>query len=163
MTNPQAELQCEKCAETLRCSRERQKLAQWTEGEIEHTISYEHVECFTYTWDDYNVTRTYVIPQAQEILRRAPREPYWIGLENLKGVISQYDGGVNEAHLDHIPTPYAPGIAVLVQFPDDEQPSTLLIDGYHRAAACLREGKKFQVYILNLTEESQCRLEQWTC
>ncbi|WP_263356614.1 hypothetical protein [Acidicapsa ligni] len=49
-----------------------------------------------------------------------------------------------EAHLDHLPPDLGPGI--MVTLPNNC--GRLLIDGNHRAAQSLREGREFLVYLL---------------
>jgi len=57
---------------------------------------------------------------------------------------------VDPEHLAHVDTQY-PGLIAHVQFHDDGAvvQGHLLIDGNHRAARCLQEGKPFYAYVLS--------------
>jgi hypothetical protein len=61
---------------------------------------------------------------------------------------------VDETHVDHV-NPAYPGIITHVWFCDDdgaEHHGHLLIDGNHRAARCLRDGRPFFAYVLTEDE-----------
>lgn len=65
---------------------------------------------------------------------------------------------LHEPHIDHV-NPTYPGVIAHVSFDDGSQVyrGHLLIDGHHRAARCLREGRPFRAYLLT-AEESEAIL-----
>ena len=61
---------------------------------------------------------------------------------------------IDDAHIDHV-DPSIPGIITHVWFVTDdgeEAHGHLLIDGNHRAARCLRDGRPFFAYVLTEAE-----------
>ena len=72
------------------------------------------------------------------------------------------ESDINDEHIDHV-DPSIPGIVAHVIFQDSSGEllnGHVLIDGHHRAARCLREGRPFEVYLL--TEEESVATMQ-TC
>lgn len=71
---------------------------------------------------------------------------------------------INLAHVDHIPAELLSWPAVLVPQPDAERGQMVLIDGAHRIARCLRDGRLVRAYYLDAIEASAAALtgaEAW--
>jgi hypothetical protein len=60
------------------------------------------------------------------------------------------------AHLDHVDATL-PGIVTVLEYTDDSQPLTCLIDGSHRAGKCRRDGLPFFAYLLTEEESLHCQ------
>lgn len=72
---------------------------------------------------------------------------------------SVHDSVIHDAHIDHV-DPSFPGIIAHVFYRTEEGESVqahVLIDGNHRAARCLREGRPYHAYLLT-EEESRAIL-----
>lgn len=115
------------------------------------------VEWFEYNWND-GLSQKWDIIRAKALLQKQPRLPHRIDLHELPIVLSNYEGGIDAAHVEHVqPIRMSPGIAILRDFKG--QNCCLLIDGYHRAAACLKEGRPYWAYFLTDEEAKQCEFK----
>ncbi len=80
------------------------------------------------------------------------REPVEVEEESVR--LSVRDSEMDEAHVGHV-DPRFPGIIAHVQYQDEGGQMLrghVLIDGHHRAARCLREGRPFLAYLLTEAE-----------
>ncbi len=88
------------------------------------------------------------------------RETVELDPDDVRTSVAESD--INDEHIDHV-DPSIPGIVAHVIFQDPSGEllnGHVLIDGHHRAARCLREGRPFEVYLL--TEEESVAAMQ-TC
>jgi hypothetical protein len=85
------------------------------------------------------------------------RTPVEVEEESVR--VSIRSSKMHEPHIDHVDTRY-PGVIAHVHYQEESglvHRCHLLIDGHHRAARCLREGRPFHAYLLT-EEESQAIL-----
>ncbi|NNJ13391.1 hypothetical protein EKD04_023990 [Chloroflexales bacterium ZM16-3] len=134
----------------------------------EHCARREHPD-FRQRWQDFGrVTddgRFFVwsIPLAQAIIRlraayRQPVEMRTLTPDELQDVIRVHE--INPEHIKHLPATATeePGIAVTL-LASKHVSEIYIIDGSHRAARCLAEGRPFRVYVLNRTESEIALLQ----
>jgi hypothetical protein len=100
---------------------------------------------------------TWDVDAARELLRKRPRLPRPLNPESLREWLETKVSFLPE-HVWHLPADRCgePGIVVVLDAgpsPDELQPVRFLIDGSHRAARALAEGRPFFAY--HLTEAEQ--------
>jgi len=80
------------------------------------------------------------------------REPVEVDDESVRESIDNSE--MDECHIPHV-DPSIPGVIAHVSFengPGDVVTGHLLIDGHHRAARCLRDGRPFFAFLLTEAE-----------
>jgi hypothetical protein len=101
------------------------------------------------TWYEFDVER------AKEMVRdgRAPAE---VEPESVRESVE--NSRITDEHIDHV-DPSIPGLIAHVWYTDEDGTvhGHILIDGNHRAARCLRDGRAFFAYVLT-EEESRAIL-----
>jgi hypothetical protein len=108
-------------------------------------------EYYRYLGDWYE----FDVDKAKEMVRDG-REPVEVEPES---VLASVEGShIDECHVDHV-DPSIPGLIAHVWYEDEDQSlhGHILIDGNHRAARCLRDGRPFFAHILT-EEESRAIL-----
>ncbi len=116
------------------------------------------LETYTFSLTQPESELNWDIPSARELLAERPRQPTRLDPAALAGWLRSRVTITSE-HLNHIPADKRdePGIVVVVstaigpEAPLYELP--ILIDGSHRAALALRDGRDFFAYLL--TEDEQ--------
>lgn len=110
---------------------------------FEYTIPPGHEGAGYYAWD---------VTLAKRLVAAAGREPWETDPENLAGAVAKnvvVEGKVRLADVT------APGIAAPLPCRGGE---LVLIDGNHRAARCVREGRSFRIHVLTPEEAAACLL-----
>src|SRR5690349_17755266 len=77
------------------------------------------------------------------------REPVEVEEESVRASVESSE--LDECHVPHVDASI-PGLIAHVWFPDpggEVMHGHVLIDGHHRAARCLQEGRPFQAYLLS--------------
>jgi hypothetical protein len=97
------------------------------------------------------------IAKARAMVEADPRPPRRIEPDALQQFLDEHAEAINTAHLDHIPNGALRVPGLVVQFDElDEhgqlRPTSVLIDGTHRAARSLRDGQPFFAYLLTDNE-----------
>jgi len=79
------------------------------------------------------------------------REPVEVEPDSVRASVE--NSSIDETHVGHVDPAY-PGIITHLWFDDDGElvQAQLLIDGNHRAARCLRDGRPFFAYVLTEDE-----------
>jgi hypothetical protein len=93
----------------------------------------------------------YDVDQARALVRDG-REPVEVEVESVRHSVAS--STIDDFHVPHV-DPTIPGVIAHVQFHVDSGECVkghLLIDGHHRAARCLKEGRPFFAYLLNEAE-----------
>jgi glutamate-1-semialdehyde 2,1-aminomutase len=98
-------------------------------------------------------TYEFVVDRARALVQDG-REPVEVDDESVEASVA--DSAIDDAHVGHV-DPAEPGIIAFIYHRADggeEVEAHLLIDGHHRAARCLREGRPFFAHLLT-PEESR--------
>ncbi len=109
-------------------------------------------EFFRY-WDDLF---EYDVERAKELVRDG-REPVEVEPESARASVEE--SRLDERHVAHVDPSY-PGVIAHIWYPAPDgvvYQARVLIDGHHRAARCLAEGRPFRAYLLD-EEESRAVL-----
>lgn len=119
---------------------------------------------WTFSFHEPESAVTWNVDRAYELVRVRPRPARRIAPASLCEWLERYSEH-HSAHIDHIPSDKLgePGILVVfdVRAPPDFEPSpfVMLIDGTHRAAAAIRDGRDFYAYGLTEVEQRACVIE----
>ncbi len=122
-------------------------------------------ESFTFQFHNPNAELVWDVEQARAILAAHPRLPILVNSEWLKAWLGEKETFVPE-HLDHIPTPKREQPGILLRIAHAQRPDQpiewlpILVDGSHRAALALRDGRDFFAY--ELTEKEQYSICTYT-
>jgi hypothetical protein len=116
------------------------------------------VESFTFTFHDPDSTATWNVDEARAMIARDPRPPLRVDPNWLKGWLATEET-FDPGHLDHIPVSKRKEPGILIRVANIEEPGApikwvyILVDGSHRAALALREGRAFHAYLLSEPEQ----------
>jgi hypothetical protein len=122
-------------------------------------------ESFTYQFVNPNAELVWDMEQARAILAKHPRDPQLVDPDWLASWLSTKETFVPE-HLEHIPPDKREDPGIVVQIAHAEAPGQpmewlpILVDGSHRGALALREGRDFYAY--ELTEKEQYSICTYT-
>jgi hypothetical protein len=123
------------------------------------------VYTFTFLTPDGPAELTWHIDAARQLLAERPREPRLLNPRSLLAWLRRYVA-ITEQHLDHLPDDVLDEPGVMVVIETAEAPGAplrgfaILIDGSHRAARALRDGRRFRAYLL--TEQEQASIATYT-
>ena len=115
-------------------------------------------ESFTYQFRNPNAELVWDVEQARALLEQHPRDPLPVDPDWLAAWLSTKETFV-PAHLDHIPPDRRDDPGIIVEIAHAEVPGEpiewlpILIDGSHRAALALRDGRDFYAYQLSEKEQ----------
>jgi hypothetical protein len=123
------------------------------------------VYTFTFLTPEGPAELTWDIDAARRLLAERPREPRLLNPHSLLAWLRRYVT-ITEQHLDHLPDDVLdePGIMAIIE--TAEAPGAplrafaILIDGSHRAARAVRDGRRFRAYLL--TEQEQASIATYT-
>jgi hypothetical protein len=120
---------------------------------------------FTFLTPDGPAELSWNIEAARRLLAERPREPRQLNTLSLLAWLRRHVT-ITEQHLDHLPDDVLeePGIMVVIE--TAEAPGAplrefaILIDGSHRAARAVRDGRRYRAYLL--TEQEQASIATYT-
>ena len=145
---------CPKCAINAQMNRRALVLAADGARLVEQLV----VESFTFTFHDPESTATWNVDEARAMIARVPRPPLPLDPTWLKGWLATKET-FDPGHLDHIPASRREEPGILIRVANIEAPGApirwvyILIDGSHRAALALRQGRTFYAYLLSEQEQ----------
>ena len=107
----------------------------------------------------YRWTYVFDVDKARNIVKDG-REPVEVDDDSIREAVEKCV--VDDFHLPHV-DPTIPGIIAHVQFvteQDEVVNGTLMIDGHHRAARCLRDGLVYRAFLLSEAETKAVMLRE---
>ena len=124
---------------------------------------------FSFAWSDLDVAASWNLARAWSIARAridAGALPEIFDADGLRTWIAEYSD-VDPAHIDHLPDDVVDTIGLAadvdvrlyapwLDIPADRAVNTVLLDGNHRAARALRDGRPFAAYFLSDVELRSC-------
>jgi hypothetical protein len=123
------------------------------------------VYTFTFLTPDGPAELTWNIDAARRLLAERPRQPRLLNPQSLLAWLRRYVS-ITEQHLDHLPGDILDEPGIMVVIDTAEVPGAplrefaILIDGSHRAARAVRDGRCFRACLL--TEQEQASIAAYT-